>query len=80
MPVLPLGGEWNCFAFSGALGELLGELGVPIAGLLGHCALRGQAFFDRPAMIIAVIGFHPLTPLERVIPHVENVPNFLSGG
>jgi len=74
------GGEGDSVAFGGALGELLGKLGVPVAGLLGHRSLRGHAFFDRPAVIIAVIGFHLQLQLEHMIPHVEIVPNFLSGG
>jgi hypothetical protein len=48
--------------------------------LLGHRALRGHAFFDRPAMIIAVIGFHRRLQHERLIANLENVPNFLSDG
>ena len=64
----------------GALGEFLGQLGVPVAGLLSHGALRGHAFFNRPAMIIAVIGFHRRLQLEHLIPRIENVPKVLSDG
>ena len=75
-----LGGERDSVAFGGAFGELLGELGMPVAGLLGHRALSCHALFDRPAVIITVIGFHRRLQPQYVIPHVENVPNFLSDG
>lgn len=47
-------------------GEVVGELGVPGFGLIGHRAPRGEPLFDCPAPIISLVRFHPCPPFKTV--------------
>ena len=46
----------------GALGEFLGQLGVPVARLLGHRAMRGGPLLGGAAHVKTLVRFHPATP------------------
>ena len=39
-------------------GKVFGKLGMPGAGLFGHCALCSHAFLDFPTAIVTLVGLH----------------------
>ena len=49
-------GDWD--ACEGALGEILGEFGVPCPSCFAHCALGGHSFLDRSASVITLVRLH----------------------
>ena len=50
---------------AGALGEIVGQLGVPGPGLLGNCALGFHPLFNRPSGIITRVRLHDASPPVR---------------